>query len=155
MKRFAGGYQKLLDWVPVFRHPFLLVVRLIWGLQFMITGWGKLGNLEGVTSYFTNLGIPAPGFNAVLVSCTELVGGAAMLVGFASRLTMIPLIITMKVAYLTSDLEAVTSSTLLNPDPIVEAAPFAFLMAASMVWIFGPGLFSFDALIGRWWRSRR
>lgn len=46
----------------------LLFVRLVWGWGFFPAGWGKLGNLEQVTGFFTDLGIPAPGVQAVFVA---------------------------------------------------------------------------------------
>ena len=54
-----------LDWP---QSLLLLFVRLVWGWGFFQTGWGKLGNLERVTGFFTELGIPAPGFQAVVVA---------------------------------------------------------------------------------------
>ena len=37
-----------------------LIARLTVGYVFMLTGWGKLQNLDRVTEYFTSLGIPFP-----------------------------------------------------------------------------------------------
>ena len=44
------------------------LARLTLGVVFIGTGWGKLHGLQKVTEFFTELGIPAPGFNAVLAS---------------------------------------------------------------------------------------
>ncbi len=35
---------------------FLLFVRLYWGYQFAVDGWGKLTHLAKVTEYFGSLG---------------------------------------------------------------------------------------------------
>ena len=64
------------------RSPFLLFVRLYWGLQFMQTGWGKLHNLAHVAQFFASLGIPAPGANAVFVGCVEFFGGVLLMGGW-------------------------------------------------------------------------
>ena len=45
-------------------NPFLLWVRLYWGIPLMLNGWGKLHNLPRVTEFFASLGIPLPGVNA-------------------------------------------------------------------------------------------
>ena len=45
-----------------------LLVRLTVGLVFVMTGWGKLHSLDNVTEFFQSLGIPAPGFHALVVS---------------------------------------------------------------------------------------
>ena len=52
----------------------------------------------------------------------------------------------MAVAYLTADLEAVTS-IFSDPDKFVKADPFPYFICALIVLVFGPGRFSVDALI--------
>jgi putative oxidoreductase len=52
------------------------------------------------------------------------------------------------VAYATAESEALKAVTS-NPDKFTEAAPFLFLLAALIVFIFGPGRFSLDAIFGR------
>ena len=54
--------------------------------------------------------------------------------------------VTMAVAYLTADLEAVTS-ILSDPDKFVKADPFPYFICALIVLVFGPGRFSIDAII--------
>ena len=65
----------------------LLVLRLVWGWQFLVTGLGKLQNHARVTEFFTSLGIPAPGLNAWFIGGLEMVGGALLLVGFGAGMT--------------------------------------------------------------------
>jgi putative oxidoreductase len=50
------------------------------------------------------------------------------------------------VAYLTADLEGVTS-IFSDPDKFVKADPFPYFVCALIVLVFGPGRFSIDALI--------
>jgi putative oxidoreductase len=52
----------------------------------------------------------------------------------------------MIVAYITADREALFS-ILSSPDKFMAAAPFTFLVASSIVLIFGPGKASLDALL--------
>lgn len=129
------------------QSPLLLIVRLYWGWSFFQTGTGKLGNLSKPTAFFTELGIPFPAFNAVLVGTTETVGGLLLLVGCASRLAAIPLTITLVVAYLTTESEAL-HAIFSDPDKFVSATPFQFMFAALLVLIFGPGAISIDRWIG-------
>ena len=79
-----------------------LLARVAIGVVFAGTGWGKLHNLDKITAFFTDLGIPAPGFNAVLASSAELVCGVLILVGLFTRLAAIPLIVVMLVAIVTA-----------------------------------------------------
>src|SRR5438067_2388770 len=83
-----------LDWLP------LLFVRLCLAAVFIPTGWGKLHDLAKVTDFFTELGIPWPHLNAVVVAVSELGCGALLLVGALSRLAAMPLIVSMTIAIL-------------------------------------------------------
>lgn len=141
-------YGLLIKVASSFQSPFLLAVRLFWGWQFFVTGKGKLMDLGKVTEFFTSLNIPLPGLNAALAGTTECVGGLLLLVGLASRLTAIPLIGVMVVAFLTADLDAV-KGIFTEPDKFVSAAPFLHLFAAVIVLIFGPGRFSIDYWLGK------
>ncbi len=131
----------------------LLLVRLYWGCQFVGTGWGKVHNLEKVTSFFTDLGIPAPALNAAFVSGLELVGGALLVIGLASRPIAFLMTINMLVAYVTADREALLS-VFSDPGKFYGATPYTFLFAALLVLIFGPGRFSVDALLAKQWSAR-
>src|ERR1043165_3084491 len=97
----CAGYNAIVKAASGLQSPLLLVIRLYWGWEFFLSGKGKLADLSGPTQFFTELGIPFPAFNAALAGTTECVGGLFLLLGFASRLTTIPLIITMLVAYVT------------------------------------------------------
>jgi len=113
-----------------------------------LTGQGHLANIGKVSEFFVSLGIPFPTLNAYLSSSVECFGSLLLIVGFASRLTAIPVAVTMAVAYLTADLEAVTS-IFSDPDKFVKADPFPYFICALIVLVFGPGRFSIDALIKR------
>jgi putative oxidoreductase len=128
--------------------PFLLLVRLYWGWQFMVTGWGKLHNLERVTAFFTSLGIPFPGFNAHMVGGLEFTGGILLALGLASRPVGLLLSANMLVAYFTADREAL-AAVLSDPGKFYGAAPYTFLFASVLVVLFGPGPLSLDHLLGR------
>ena len=75
-----------------------------------------------------------------------------MIIGLASQPLAFLIVLSMTVAYLTADFEAV-SSIFSDPDKFVKADPFPFLLTALIVLIFGPGRFSVDALLK--WRSRK
>lgn len=137
-------YAKLLDKL---QSPLLLLIRLVWGIQFAVTGWGKWHDIAKVTGFFTDIHIPFPAFNAYLVATTELVGGIFLILGLLSRLTPIPLIISMIVAYLTTEQDALHSLLKGDTDPFFNAAPFLFLFASVLVFVFGPGKLSLDYLL--------
>jgi putative oxidoreductase len=123
-----------------------LLVRISLASVFIVTGWGKLHDLPKVTGFFNELGIPAPGFNAGLVSCVEFFGGILILVGLCTRLVAIPLGFSMAVAILTAkrgDIDGVASLGAFNE----------FTYFACFVWLVvaGAGAVSLDRLIfDRW-----
>lgn len=122
---------------------FLLCIRLFWGYGFFLSGLGKFGNIDKVIGFFTNLGIPYPEINAYAAAGVELVGGALLILGLFSRIAAIPLIFTMGVAYLTAHKEALLN-IFNDTDTFFQQAPFLFLLAALIVFVFGPGRFSLD-----------
>jgi putative oxidoreductase len=129
---------------------FLLVVRLYWGWQFAMTGWGKLHNLAKVTAFFTSLGIPFPGLNAPFVASLEFAGGLLLILGLASRPIALLLTGNMLVAYLTADREALFA-IFSDPGKFYAAAPYTFLFAVIIVLLFGPGPISLDRLLLKRW----
>jgi putative oxidoreductase len=143
------GYELLVTFANFLQSPFLLALRVYFFWQLFLTGKGKLSNIGKVIDFFTSLGIPAPNLNAYFVSGLECFGGLLLIIGLASRPLALLIVISMSVAYLTADFEAI-SSIFSNPDKFVKADPFPFLLAALIVLVFGPGLFSIDALLKRW-----
>jgi putative oxidoreductase len=147
-EKIDWAYELLIRIGNSLQSPFLLAVRLYWGWQFVVDGWGKLHNLTRVTEYFGTLGLPAPGATALFVSILELVGGVLLALGLGSRLIAFLLTGNMTVAYITGDREAVMS-IFSDPDKFIAAAPFSYLMASLIVFIFGPGRYALDSLLGR------
>lgn len=148
IKSIRDGYRWLILVASYFQSPLLLIVRLYWGWAFFQAGKGKLTNHAQVTEFFGSLHLPMAGLSAYLAGATECFGGLLLLVGLASRLTAIPLIFTMVVAYLTADPESV-KNLFSDPDKFTSATPFLFLLASVLVFAFGPGVFSIDYLLAR------
>jgi len=118
------------------------LVRITLGAVFIGTGWGKLHDHAKVVDFFTELHIPAPGFQAWLVGCTELFGGVAMLLGLATRLVALPLAFTMVIAILTAKRAEIDGvSTLLGFEEWSYLVMFVWLA------VKGPGPLSIDRLL--------
>jgi len=148
IQKIQNLYEMFARAASSLESPFLLVVRLYWGWQFMQTGWGKLGDLGKVTNYFTTLGIPAPALNATFISGLEFTGGILLAIGLGSRFIAFLLAADMAVAYYVGDHDAMLSF-FSNPDKFYAAAPFTFLVASLIVLIFGPGKLALDAVIAK------
>jgi putative oxidoreductase len=138
----------------------LLLLRLYIGYGFVKAGWGKLQNISTTTEYFAGLGIPLPTLNAYLAGATECFGGFLLLLGVASRVVTIPLILTMIIAYSTQHVDelrtlwAVPPGKNYNPAAFFKAAPFLYLLTSLLVLLFGPGVFSIDGLIN-WFLNKK
>ncbi|HEY0162480.1 MAG TPA: DoxX family protein [Edaphobacter sp.] len=128
--------------------PLLLAVRLYWGWQFAQTGWGKLQHQSRIVEYFASLNIPFPALSAHFVSGLEFFGGILLALGLFSRPISLLLTGSMFVAYWTADHEAL-ASIFSAPEKFYGADPYPFFFAALLILVFGPGLFSLDALIAR------
>ncbi len=141
-------YRLWVNLISKLQSPFLLIIRLYWGWQFFLTGKGKLMNLDRTAGFFASLHIPMPKVNAIMAGSTECFGGLLLLLGLGSRIATVPLIFTMIIAYVTADSDKI-KGIFSNPDAFVTAAPFLFMLTAIIVLIFGPGVFSLDAIIAR------
>ena len=139
-------YCQFFTLVSYSKSPFLLLVRLYWGWQLAQSGWGKLHHLSSVGEYFATLGLPMPAQTAVFIACVEFFGGIFLALGLASRMTGLVLTVNLTMAYLIGDREALLSF-FSDPDKFTAAAPFAFLVVALVVLIFGAGRISADTAI--------
>lgn len=149
IQRIEALYNLFHKVASSLQSPLLLAIRLYWGWQFLESGWGKLQNISKTVEFFTSLGIPAPALNAHFVALLETTGGILLILGLASRLIALPLVVNMLVAYVTADREALTS-LFSDPDKFTQATPFPFLLVSLIVLAFGPGMFSLDHLIKRY-----
>lgn len=88
----------------------VLLIRLLVGAVFLSEGIQKflIPETRGV-GRFTDIGIPAPELTAPFVGVVEIVCGSLVLVGLATRLAAIPLIINMVVAILTTKVPSLLS----------------------------------------------
>lgn len=141
----AKFYEKLCNTLDALQSPLLLLVRLYWGVGFVLAGKGKLFNLERTAGFFADLGIPVAKASAVLVGSVECFGGLLLVLGLFSRVAAIPLLITMTVAYATVH-KASLAVLFQNPDVALKEEPFLFVLACLIILAFGSGKFSLDSL---------
>lgn len=65
------------------QNEIYLALRIVTGLVFVYHGYAKVFvmGMDGVTGFFTSVGIPMAGLMAVLVSYGEFLGGIALILG--------------------------------------------------------------------------
>jgi putative oxidoreductase len=97
-------YQRALQLCAKLNWIGPLAIRLVVGLGFVVTGWGKLNDLDTPTELFTNLHIPFPHANAVFVSLVEFICGILVTLGLGTRIAALFLIGVMTVAIFTARL---------------------------------------------------
>jgi putative oxidoreductase len=119
-----------------------LLMRLIVGYTFMLTGWGKLTNLAQVTENFVGWGIPFPTILTPFVSGVEFFGGVMLILGLFTRIPAAMLAVVMLVAIKSAKWGDIDSlETLLGFEEMTYFAAFMWLAIA------GPGAASLDRLL--------
>lgn len=139
----------------------VLFVRLAVGFTFMVAGSGKLRDLSSTTGFFEGIGFPAPTELAAMVGVFEVLGGALVLIGLATRIAVLPLIIIMIMALLSTKLPTLVGGPV-GPfaaprGPNVGLAAFlnasrldfSMLMTTIFLLIVGAGRISLDARLSR------
>ena len=104
--KLISAYRGAVALLNHLQSPLLLAIRLYWGFQFGQDGWGKLHNLDRVTSFFATLNLPAPHLTALSVSIIEFAGGILLAAGIVTRLTSLVLFVNMTVAFWVAEKEA-------------------------------------------------
>jgi putative oxidoreductase len=119
-----------------------LIMRLVVGYVFLLSGWGKLNNLPQVTENFIGWGIPLPHILTPFVSGVECFGGAMLILGLFTRIPAAMLAVVMVVAIKSAKWADVDSlETLLGFEEVTYFAAFMWLAIA------GPGAASVDRLL--------
>lgn len=68
-----------------FTHIGIVVIRVVLGVIFFAHGLSKFqGGIDNTAGFFPSLGLP--GFSAYLVAGIELIGGALIILGLATRI---------------------------------------------------------------------
>lgn len=117
-----------------------LLLRIVFGGMFVHYGYGKLVNYDAILPVFGDIiGIGSQlSFNLVIFA--ELFCGLFILLGFVTRFSVIPVFITMIVAYFVAHAN----------DPFdAKQIAFVYLVLCPVVFVLGSGKYSVDALIFR------
>jgi putative oxidoreductase len=112
----------------------LLALRVIFGLYLAFHGWQKLVGFSTMSSAFPDpLGIGSE-LSLLLAIFGELVCSLAFVFGFLFRLSTLPMIFTMMIAYVVAKQELA----------------LVYLVLFAIIYIAGPGKYAFDSVIGQW-----
>jgi putative oxidoreductase len=144
----AGVYRKLIIYGAFLAPLALLILRLGWGWELIEAGHAHLSDIPGTIENFKSFGITwHTKENVYMAATTELVGGALLMLGLASRAISIPLLFNFCVAFATASRENVAKIFQQDPKAIIDDAAYPFLITSLIIIAFGPGLFSIDAIL--------
>ncbi len=88
---FNAAVDKARDIAP-------LILRLMLAYGFLEPTWNKMQDVHAIGEWLASMELPAPYFQAWLVTITECLGVVLLTLGLGTRIIAIPLIITMMVA---------------------------------------------------------
>jgi len=130
--------KRILKYQPLDVDVATLLLRIIFGGLFVYYGYSKLSAYNQILPMFGDIiGIGSKlSFNLVIFA--ELGCGFLVLIGFLTRITVIPIFITMLVAFFIAHAN----------DPFTVKAPaFIFLLLSIVIFVLGSGKFSIDRLL--------
>lgn len=129
-----------------FRPAVPLVLRVVLGGLFIWHGIDKFDvGIDMIEEMFTMWGVPAPGLTAPLTAIIEIVAGAMLVFGIATRIaaTLLSVVMIGALIYVKQDLGIISSQPM--PGAELDLAMLAGLIALV---ILGPGSISVDDKIG-------
>ena len=150
----ANTHRTLVNTGSKLQSFVLLALRLTWGWELLESGYGHLTHIEKTVEAFKGWGIPLPTVNVYISGTTEMLGGALLILGLATRFIAIPLIFNFIVAYATAS-KATFVQLFHGPnhleayDKFIDDSAFPMLILALTMFAFGPGKFAIDHLIKR------
>jgi putative oxidoreductase len=117
-----------------------LVLRLVFGGLFIYYGWMKLSNYNQILPMFGDIiGIGSKlSFNLVIFA--EFFCGIFITVGFFTRLAVVPIFITMVVAFFIAHAKDTFE---------VKQLAFVYMLLCPVIFLLGGGRYSLDALMFR------
>ncbi|EOZ92180.1 DoxX family protein [Indibacter alkaliphilus LW1] len=123
---------------PYFADLAKLLLRVGSALMMLTHGWSKISNFStNLTSFRDPIGL-GPAISLQLAIFAEFFCAILLAIGFLSRLSLIPLIITMSVAAFIAHADDPFSS---------KEKPLLFLLIFIVLLFLGPGRYSVDGQI--------
>ena len=141
-------YKNIINYLEKVVNIPPLLFRIVLAYGFYGPATMKLKNFGGIVEWFSSMGMPLPKLNALLATGTETAGFILIFLGLATRIISIPLMVVMIVAITTvhfgNGFEAGNNG--------FEIPVYYMLMLLSLL-ITGPGKFSLDALIKKYYNN--
>src|SRR3954469_19339483 len=155
--------EEVREWVtvpPETAPNATLLLRIMAGAGFLWEGILKFAFANQGVGRFTKLGMPFPALTAHFIGGLEIAGGVLLLLGLATRLIAIPLMIEMVVAILSTKISLFLGTSPLPLPPVPPRigiwavlhevrSEWAQLMVCAFLLRAGAGPLSLDAFLAR------
>jgi putative oxidoreductase len=130
--------NRLLSYHPLNTDLAILLLRLSFGGLFIYHGYTKLVSFNDILPHFGDvIGIGSK-LSFILVIFAEFFCGILVTIGLLTRLSVIPIMITMAVAFFVAHAK---------DDFMVKELPFLFLLLSIVIFITGAGRYSVDGMM--------
>lgn len=130
--------SKIFDYYSLNTDIASLLLRIIFGGIFVYHGYGKIASFNEYYTMFPDLIGIGGKLSFILVIFAEFFCGLLIILGILTRLAVIPIFITMIVAFFIAHAN--------DPFNIKELA-FVYMLFSVVIFILGSGKFSFDRLL--------
>ncbi len=132
--------KKILDYRSWGTDGVALLLRLLFGGLFMYHGYQKIAGYDTILPHFKDfIGIGAR-LSFKLVIFAEFFCGFLVVIGFLTRFALVPIFITMIVAYFIAHAGAAFG---------VRQMAFIYLVLCIVIFILGPGKYAVDRYVFR------
>ena len=124
----------------LYQQTGLGLIRILTGAFMAYHGWEVFDHdkMTGYQQWLTDLKFPAPALMAYLGKGSELAGGILLMLGFLTRLAIIPLITTMAIVCFGMGHGKIFMD---------DQHPFLFILLFLVFFFCGPGRYSLDKII--------
>jgi putative oxidoreductase len=127
------------------QNPTVLVGRILLGLLFVLSGFGKIAGFEATVGYIAAQQVPMPAVVAALTIVVELGGGLALMAGLYTRQVVLVLAVFTLLASLVFHAFWAASEAQKMAQQINFLKNLAIAGGMLVVAAFGPGRLSLDA----------
>jgi len=130
--------NRIVNTQPLSSDFAALILRLIFGGLFVYYGYTKLASYNEILPLFGDIIGIGSRLSINLVIFAELICGFLVLIGFRTRITVVPIFITMMVAFFIAHAK----------DPFqVKQLAVVYLLLSIVVFVLGSARYSIDSLL--------
>jgi putative oxidoreductase len=137
------------DIAAAWTDTLLLAGRVLLGCSFLALGYSNLADIPLTTAYLASLGMSPAGFLAWLTGCVEIVLGAALILGIATRYAALVLFVWTLASIAIGHRYWTYPSSEELVHYYIFVKKLAAMGGALYVFVIGAGSYSIDAMLAK------